>query len=290
MMTVERLNVKNSDQFYKLLEESNSISKYRMDFNSFYENNSFLLKYFIKKLVRVIKFDDEYIGYIWIELPSSQSQRIADMYIQESYLNYFNKNVLSILKSDMVLYESYESDLLLKTVKRLGMTRLKVTNLMKLFPEYNNIESRKTNATFKTIIKKEDDETRCKIQNLIFKEDSRTPLSVEDIVYDQKQDYYIDDLCVFILIRNKVIGYGQIIYNRGIHSVVNFGIIDGYKRQGYGRDLIEKLILMANEKNIDELYIRVENTNGAAKKLYSNVGFKEIGDFSTWIWAKDLVR
>ena len=77
--------------------------------------------------------------------------------------------------------------------------------------------------------------------------------------------------------------------NRDINLIVNFGIVNGYRHEGYGKDLLIKLLDMAKGANIKDIYIRVDHNNFHAKKLYSSVGFKEIGDFCSWIWAKDLI-
>ncbi|MGG7177660.1 GNAT family N-acetyltransferase [Clostridium paraputrificum] len=288
-MVIEKLNNKNTEYFNALLDEARRKTKFRVDFYRYYDNKAFLFKYFVKKLVKLIKLHDEYIGYIWVEVPSTSSIRISDMYIKEEYLKYFNENLPLILKSNLVIYEGLEDEYQLAMVSKLKMSRIRLTQLMKL---NNSIEihKRRSNAVFLPYEKKRDAKLRCMIQNAIFKDDSRTPLSIEDIEYDEKQDYYINELCTFIKVDSKIIGYGQIIFNRGIYSLVNFGIIDKYRAQGYGEDLIIKLIEMAKNYGIDELYIRVDYNNLPAKRLYTNVGFEEIGNFSTWIWAQELLK
>ena len=44
---------------------------------------------------------------------------------------------------------------------------------------------------------------------------------------------------------------------------------------------------MSTNTGIKELYIRVEDTNIQAKKLYESLGFKEIGNISNWIWTSE---
>lgn len=288
MMVIEKLNNKNSKYFNLLLKEAEEKSKYRVDFYKNYDNKTFVYKYFLRKLVSLVKFNDKYIGYIWIDIPSNKTVQIQDMYIQKEYIQYLNEKTLLIFKSDIVLYEGLEDLNLLTLVRTFKMNRIRLTYLMKLNNEKVTTK-RLSDAKFIPLIKNKDEKLRCNIQNDIFKEDTRTPLTLEDIKYDEKQEYYIDDLCVFIKVKNTIIGYGQIIFNRGIYSVVNFGIIDKFRSKGYGEDLIIKLIDLAREKGIKDLYIRVDNNNIPAKKLYRSVGFEEVGQFSTWLWAKELI-
>lgn len=289
MLLVEKLNTKNTEEFYNLLEESNKVSPFRLNYHKFYDNNSFLFKFIIKKLVKLIKYNEKYIGYIWIEVPSSGTIRISDLYIKRKYIHLFNKKTLSFLKSDIVLYETFENDENLLMLETLGMGRFKATNLLVIEPNTFVFSNFNSKIIFKKFESKRDEVLRCKIQNMIFNEESRVPLKVQEIYYDEKQDYYLEDLCVFVFLGNKAIGYGQIIFTRGIYSIVNFGIIEGYRGRGYGRALLQQLIKMAKEKNIEKLYIRVENTNFTAKELYINSGFKEVGKLSIWLWSREVV-
>lgn len=290
MIVIEKLNAKNTENFNALLQEAKSETPYRMDFYRYYDNQPFFLKYFIRKLVKLLKYRDEYIGYMWTDLPSNKSIKISDMYLKNKYISLLNKNVPLIFKSDIVLYEGYEDPLTKSLINSMKMNKIRVTNLMRLNIQNFKSNARVTNATFKDFIHGEDEKLRMDMQNSIFNEDSRTPLSLDDIKFDMKQEYYIKDLCVFIKNRNKVIGYGQIIFNRGIYLIVNFGIIEGYRREGYGKDLILKLIDMGKAKGINDLYIRVDYNNIPAKKLYKEIGFIEVGDFCSWLWAKELIN
>ena len=289
MMVIEKLNNKNTGEFNKLLKEAINKTPFRLDFYKYYNNQSFVAKYFVKKFVKLIKYDNKYIGYMWTDVPTSKSTKISDMFLKEEYIHFFNEKVPLIFKSSLVLYEGYEDAYTRCLINSMKMNKIRVTNLMMLNVKNFNPERRVTNATFKSYELGKDEELRCKLQNEIFNEDNRIPLNLDDIKYDIKQEYFLKDLCVFIKVRNKAIGYGQIIFNRGVNLIVNFGIIDGYRHEGYGRELLIRLVDMAKKANIGELYIRVDNNNFNAKKLYSSVGFREVGDLCSWIWAKDLI-
>ena len=290
MIGIEKLNNKNTDEFRKLVDEGKNKTPYRLDFYKYYENQYFLVRYLTKKFVKLIKYNDRYIGYIWTDVPTSKSTRISDMFFKEEYINLINERLPAIFNSSLVLYEGYNNSYNRYLINSMKMSKIRITSIMKLnINEFNLHNSIDSNITFKLFHLGNDEALRCKIQNDIFNENTRVPLKLEDIKYDIKQEYFLKDLCVFIKLRKKEIGYGQIIFNRGVHFIVNFGIIDGYRHEGYGRELLIKLITMAKEAGIKDLYIRVENNNYNAKNLYSSVGFRDVGEFSSWIWSKDLI-
>ena len=287
MILTEKLNNDNIQYLYVLIDERKENIKYHPDFYLYYRNKSFIDKFFIRKLVKLIKYKQEYIGYIWCETYSRKSTRIKDMYIKKEYFNQLDKHTLSIFKSNIIICETFENDFSLELFSVLDLDRYKITKLMKLSDEYNKDYKNNTDGVFRPYFIKKDTKLRCYIQNEVFNDDGRPPLSVQDIAFDEMQEYYINDLCIFIMVNNKEIGYGQVVINRGTYSIVNLGILEGYRGKGYGRALVNKLIEMAKSRGINELYIRVEDTNINAKKLYESSGFKEVGNISNWIWTSE---
>lgn len=286
MVKVEKLGAKNSNAFNELLKEAREDFSFRYDYNTYYNNKTFLLKFLIRKSVKLIKSNDQYIGYLWCETPNVKSINIKDAFIKKEYIDELDSSFLKTLNYSNVIYETYENKNSLSMLGNLAMKKVRTTNILQKptsgvikFDYLDDISFRKYN-------KGKDAKLRCKIQNEIFKGEGRVPLSLDDILYDEKQDYFLEDLCVFILRNKKIIGYGQIIYNRCIYSIVNFGIIEGYRGLGYGFSLINKLVELGMKKNIEKLYVRVDYDNIFAKNLYHKVGFNDVGDISTWVWEK----
>lgn len=290
MVTFERLNSSNFEDFKSLLEESREKVQYREDFYKYYDNKSFISKFVIRKLVKLIKVNDNYVGYLWIENPSPKNTKLCDMFIKEEYLKYFNSRLPLVLNSSVITYECLENDYSLNLLRKLSLTRIRLTYLMSITSRAAGLKNINTKISYALYNPKNDAQIRCNLQNAIFKEDSRIPLSIEDIYYDEKQDYYLDDLTIFIKLKDRIIGYGQIIYSREMYTLVNFGILKGFRSKGYGEALICELVNLAKQKGIDNIFIRVEYDNFAARKLYDKVGFKEVGKFSTWLWSKEFVK
>lgn len=286
MISIEKLDNNKFSIFNKLLKESKNKTKYTMDFYKFYDNQSFIYKYFLRKMVHLIKMDNEYIGFIWAESALYESNKISEIFILEEYLPYFNKNLLLILKMNTLTYDCFENEYTLKLLRTLGMHRIRLTNLMKLTDLNPYFFQDNIFPSFSIYKTKKDAKIRCALQNAIFKDNNRVSLSVEDIYYDEKQEYYIEDLSLFIKDHDIPIGYGQIIFTRGVYFVVNFGVLESYRSKGYGKALMIELINLAKNKGINELFIRVDYNNLPAKFLYRKAGFRDVGDFSTWIWHK----
>ena len=147
-----------------------------------------------------------------------------------------------------------------------------------------NINSKTLFSTRKLVVGK-DEELRCNIQNDIFGEWNRRPLTVEDIYNDMTQDYFLKDLCIFGMINNSYIGYGQIIFNREMFTIVNFGIVNDFRGIGLGKLLLHEIILYAKKSGIKNLAIRVDCTNINAINLYKWIGFKE--KYKIVIWERE---
>lgn len=286
MILTDKLNKDNFEHFYILLNERKELIPYQPDFYEYYKNKTIFQKFFIKKLVRLLVYNNEYIGYVWFDSYSRKSTRIKDMYVKPEYIKYVNSNTFKIIKSNIIICETFESDYSVELCRALDLDRYKNTELMILRNADNNSYTYKTDAIFRPYIIKRDQKLRKDIQNKIFNSDGREPITTADIAYEEEQEYFIYDLCSFIKAQNNEIGYGQIIISRGTYSIVNLGIIENYRNKGYGHDLVIKLIELANKKGITELFIRVEESNNVAKKLYESLGFNEVGKISKWLWTK----
>jgi len=85
---------------------------------------------------------------------------------------------------------------------------------------------------------------------------------VGDVRCEEDEEYYIKNFGVFICKNNgQAVGYGQIILNRGLYTIVNIGILDEYRKQGYGEMLVNYLIELCYKNSIPIVYIRVEKNN-----------------------------
>lgn len=283
-MTIEKLSNNNVSSFKQLLKESQSDLLFKFDFYSYYNERSFLVKYFIRKNVKLILVNGECVGYIWFDFKYLKTLTINDLYIRKEYFYYLNSYILKSFNSDYILFETYETSYMIELLKILNMKRIRISQIM----EYkdNNLlnEKNQEDVSFAEYAKNKDAKIRCEIQNNIFENENRAPLSIDDIYYDEKQDYFLDNMSLFMKLKEKYIGYGQIIYTRGLYMIVNFGVIKEFRSKGYGRVFLNALIKHFKEKINSNIFIRVDSNNKIARKLYEKSGFMDKGIISTWLY------
>lgn len=309
MVLLERLSSNNFENFKTLNLERFSKENYDKNFFEYYENEKFFFKIFIKKFVKLFIYNKKVIGYIWYEVPVEIPVRVWSLYVKEEYLDLLSPNILNNFNNTILSYETCDDKTNNEMLSKLGFKKVKPSILMSInledyskTQEINNLVSSLKNninllktinllynynikeikISIEKVVLNRDEELRCKLQNSIFSASTRVPLEIEDIENDIEQDYYIKDLSLFIKVNNIAIGYGQIIYNRDMYTVVNFGILKEFRHYGFGKILLNHLIESAKNKNINDLYIRVEETNYNALKLYNWIGFTPKSIINRW--------
>lgn len=309
MVSLVRLSSSNLDEFKKLYEENFQRETYDKDFFEYYYNQSFIPKIFLKKFVKLFMYNGEFIGYIWYEIPIDSQIKVFSLYVEDNYIDIITNDILKRFNEKYLVYESIENRNSNKLLSNLGfrkarpsiimnlklneynktneITNLKSTlkydmKLLNLLNIYSNEKYDDILISFQKVDIKNDALLRCEIQNNVFKNIDRVPIEVEDIENDFKQDYYIEDLAIFMKINNGVVAYGQIIYIRKMYTVVNFGVVDIFRGKGLGKLLLDNLISKAREKNISELALGVDKDNVNAISLYKWIGFNNRYDIARW--------
>ncbi len=283
MITFEKLSLFNVENFRKLYNRDYRSYICDRDFFDIYDKESFIMKYLLRKQVKLFKVNNKYVGYIWYDESkvTNFSGNIYSLYILDDFIYSFDSNFLDFIKYKALKFDIIENEKIHEIMNILGFKIFSETCLMKLETFQGSIEV-EDEIKFKHFIKNQDEGLRCTIQNNIFYDKNRTPLNVRDIFEEEEQDYYIDDFSVFLCLNDKSIGYGQIILSNGLYTIVNFGIIKEYRRRGYGQVLLNYLIELCKVNNIEDIFIRVENNNYKAVSLYNKVGFRKCASYDSW--------
>lgn len=289
MISIEKLSMFNIDKFrilYETLEDSYLCDK---GFFDIYDKESFLVKFIIRRQVKLFKLNDNYVGYLWHESPDDDSKccTIYGISFKDDFIEYITSNIL-----DALCFKSLKLDIIQNTKNRLIMNRLGFDIQFKSIIMHLDLLSNPKmfefkfpdNLQFKHFIKNKDEDLRCEIQNSIFGEKNRIPLTVNDICEEENEEYFIEDFSVFLKNSNDdVLGYGQIILSKNQYTIVNFGILAQYRMKGYGETLLRYLIHLCVLNSISQIFIRVEETNIKAINLYNKVGFAKYKNCITWI-------
>ena len=283
MVHYEKLSNKNFSSLESLVNEFFLINKYRLNIISIYDGLNFFKKLLYKNKIIMILVDSKYVGYVYFERFSIDTIFINDLYIKDEFLEIVNLNSIKIFKDKVLFYQTFEDDLTRKILINNKFTKSETTMLLKYDLNIKIKIKHDENISFRQFRIDKDEKLRCEIQNDIFNYNGREPINIRDIMYEEKQDYYRSDRCVFILLDNKEIGYAQIIYNKGMYMLVNFGILEEYRGLGYGEILLEYMINLAYDIKLSQLYIRVNDSNYKALNLYKKIGFKFLGYYNTFI-------
>lgn len=285
MISLQKLTSQNMDDFKKVYAKSRVSENYDRDFFKLYKEQNFVVKFLFKRFLRLFVYNNNnIIGFMWYETPIDVNVRIWALYVDTKYMQLLTEGLLEQFNNNFLSYEAIDNNINSIILKKLGFKRVRPTVFMELETiSYNNYNYKSDyNITFRNFKIGEDERLRCNIQNDIFTDFTRTPLTIDDVYSDLNQDYYINDFAIFIEVNNITIGYGQIIFNRDMYTVVNFGIVSKYRGCGYGKLLLNKLINLSKEKDIKNLYIRVDENNVKARNLYEAAGFKEKNIISKW--------
>lgn len=282
MISIEKLSIFNVDVFRKLYNKDYRSYVCDKDFFDIYDKESFIVRYLLRRQVRLFKVNNKYVGYMWYDASNiGNYNNIYAIYIDDRYIDLINNNVLNFVKCSLLKFDIQENEKLTQLMNKLGFEIKSKSSLMKL-ESPSQLSEISDEVEFKHFVKNRDEDLRCRIQNDIFYSKDRNPLSPDDIFEEEDQDYYINEFSVFLCVHDKYAGYGQIIFSNGLYTVVNFGIIKEYRGQGYGQILLEYLVELCRINSINDIYIRVEKDNYKAVSLYKKVGFKEYNLYDTW--------
>ena len=83
--------------------------------------------------------------------------------------------------------------------------------------------------------------------------------------------------CWIARTRREVIGHAVLSVAAGEAHLLNICIGASAQHQGHGRALAEHMIARAIGRGADVIFLEVRPSNAAARRLYSSLGFDEVG-------------
>lgn len=129
---------------------------------------------------------------------------------------------------------------------------------------------------------------------IVLKEVFKDTLYVDyDMIYEENKNYYEKHLkddthtAIFALDDNdNIIGCGGICYQDELPSpdnlngkngyLMNIYVLDKYRNQGIGKEIVKYLIEDAKKNHINKIYLE---SSKIAKKMYLELGFKDMPDY-----------
>ncbi len=281
------LNNKNLEFLKKLNKSKDNFNKLNQDFFEVYDKYNFAGQMILKRKVKLLKKDLEYIGYIWSDMVDKNNCSINALSVDLKNLNIPNylpyKFLVDALRKNcnisyLCQHNCYNVDIL----RSIGFTKNNGTFLLASNIGKNMPLIIKDGLTFEILKTGIDEKKRCDIQNKVFKDENRTPLTLQDIYFDEAQSYYFERGAVFLKKGERYIGYGQIIIEHNVPLIVNFGILKEYRGNGYSKSLLIYLLKIIKYNGFNEVKIKVKSSNTIALNLYKTLGFEVVEERYKW--------
>jgi ribosomal-protein-alanine N-acetyltransferase len=82
--------------------------------------------------------------------------------------------------------------------------------------------------------------------------------------------------CWVVECNGAVAGYGVLMIGVREAHLLNLSVAVAWQRRGFGRMLLEHFMRVARASDAAQLFLEVRPSNGAARRLYVEFGFREI--------------
>lgn len=279
MYQIMSLNKKNLNEFRRLNENKSNFNCLNKNFFEIYDKCSFAQKVLLRRKVRLLKQDLNYIGYIWYNVNCSYKNtyiiNALNIDNSETELVAPYKYLIDKLRKNSTFYYICENnDYNYKILKKIGFEKKEGTLILNLNLNQSIPLIIKDDINFEVLKIGRDEKKRCHIQNKIFKNNERIPLNLNDIYFDEMQSYYLNNGAIFIKKGETYIGYGQIILENNTPTIVNFGILEEFRGNDYSKCLLTYLLKIIMCSGFDRAKIKVKTFNYIALNLYKQMGFR----------------
>lgn len=251
--------------------------------------------------IKLLRVNNRIRGYICFSPSHDTADKdrviIDDIYISKNYnsvSNYF-KLIESTKKISLFNHFKYAQLYLNNKMKNINeiVYLLDLSLERKLYEMKMKLDSdRDINCPscieFTLFRKGIDEAKRVDIQNSIFKNTKgHKDCSIDDIKFEEEQDYYLEDGCIFLSCNKETAGYSQVIIEKYPYEhpcIVNFGINKKFRGLGLSKLLLNYTFNTIRHKGFNEVFITVDANNYRAYNLYRKAGFNRINTFFSYLY------
>ncbi|MHB1871059.1 MAG: ribosomal protein S18-alanine N-acetyltransferase [Steroidobacteraceae bacterium] len=83
--------------------------------------------------------------------------------------------------------------------------------------------------------------------------------------------------CQVITVEERICGYGVMSLGAGEVHILNLCIAEAQRSRGFGRSMLEHLLVHGAAMGMSEAFLEVRPSNCAALALYRSLGFEQVG-------------
>jgi len=92
--------------------------------------------------------------------------------------------------------------------------------------------------------------------------------------------------CQVCEIHGNIVAYSVMSFGAAEAHVLNVCVGDQWRDKGLGRQLLLHMLTVAEQKNVETVFLEVRPSNTVALRLYDNLGFNQIGTRKDYYPAK----
>lgn len=109
-------------------------------------------------------------------------------------------------------------------------------------------------------------------------------MAIEALVYSHPwaRGNFVDSLnasgpCWIMQYHGVTVGYAVLTVGAGEAHLLNLSVAAGWQRRGLGREILSYVMEFIREHKLSSMFLEVRVSNAAARALYRQAGFREIG-------------
>ena len=199
------LSKKNIDIMKEFNNKRIEFNQLNDDFFDEYNSCNYAQQIFLIKKVKLLLYDSNYIGYLWLGSKNRNNTVIKSINVDTGFdlPTTFKILINSVNNKTDFTYMCLDNGTNFYILEKVGFVKDKgtlemakdITDIKELFYDEN--------IDFQVFKRGVHEKLRCELQNEIFKNSSRVPLSIEDIYYDELQSYYYSQGSIFIKYKHK---------------------------------------------------------------------------------------
>lgn len=293
MITSNQIRKHEIEEFREELKNYATFNALNVDFYNAYQQSSLLVKYQHRANTRVIRVNDEPVLIIWCDFrryyskirtfhPLKRLDKVIVPGQMSTIMDVFAKS-MEATKDTRFEYAVAEDAQNRRTLRRMGFSEEK--KVFKMSCSLNEVTPKE--PPLLRPFRVEDIKERVDVQNDIFRSKYRIPINSTDILIEMSKSSFRSDLCFFFMKEGETVGYGQIVEQQGVATLVNFGLREKYRGAGLARRYLEALLWQAREKGFHRVELEVNDWNHRALELYRAHGFHEDLVLATYVYKKD---